>query len=628
MSDERRSLASRRAYLAASLGGVASLAGCPSPHDRRRGAPTETETPTETATPTETPEPTATEPATVGEDVLVDQVGYRPADEKVAVVRTAAKAFDVVDVDSRSVVQRGELGAEIDDDASGDTVRQADFSDLSTPGTYALRTRDGSVGSYVFTVDEGVYGEALAATCRAYTLRRSNTDIDDDVTGLDRRPGHTQDSEAKLYFSDEFHDEGERIDVAGGWYDAADYGKYVPLAAVSVAQLLLAYERNPGVFESGDLGIDAALADETVPESLPDLLAEARFELEWLEKMQRGDGAVYHKVAGTEWPPFAPPATDTKQRYVFGLSTFNTAQFAGAMALAARVYEEYDPAFAARALENAEAAWSFLLDNPEPYFRHDEGQGSGSTDYEKPGGQGDDGDRFWAAAELLKTTGESQYADYLEREHADQFSARPRPVEWYRTFPLGQWAYYTADAAAPDRRSSVGDAFLAYADNEVKQIREDGYNVALAGDQYYWGSARVAVAEAVLLLMANAVEADEAYVDAALDQVHYVLGRTPTTRSYVTGVGENPPEQPHDRLSASVDVSIPGYLVGGPNADGGDPVLDEYLESEQPPPAKAYVDDQGAFAANSVSTEYSAPLVFALSHFTVGDAVRPPKDEE
>jgi len=45
MSDERQSFASRRAYLAASLGGVTSLAGCPSPYDRRRGAPTETETP-------------------------------------------------------------------------------------------------------------------------------------------------------------------------------------------------------------------------------------------------------------------------------------------------------------------------------------------------------------------------------------------------------------------------------------------------------------------------------------------------------------------------------------------------------------------------------------------------------
>ncbi|SFR88356.1 endoglucanase [Halomicrobium zhouii] len=628
MSDERRSLASRRAYLAASLGGVTSLAGCPSPYDRRRGVPTETETPTETATPTETPQPTVTEPATVGKDVLVDQVGYRPGDEKVAVVRTPAEAFDVVDVDSRSVVESGELGDEIDDESSGDTVRQADFSDLSTPGTYALRTADGSAGSYTFTVDEGVYGEALAATCRAYTLRRSNTEIDDDVTGLELRPGHTQDSEAKLYFSDEFHDEGEQIDVAGGWYDAADYGKYVPLAAVSVAQMLLAHERNPAVFESGQLGIDAALADETAPVWLPGLLAETRFELEWLEKMQREDGAVYHKVAGTEWPSFAPPAADTQQRYVFGLSTFGTAQFAGAMALAARVYEEYDPAFASRALENAEAAWSFLLDNPEPYFRHDEGQNGGSSSYRNPGTLGDAGDRFWAAAELLKTTGESQYADYLEREHADQFSAKPWPVEWYRTFPLGQWAYYTADAAAPDRRSSVEDAILAYADSQVQQIRRDGYNVALTEGQYYWGSTRVAIGEAVLLLVANAVEADEAYVDAALDQVHYVLGRTPTTRSYVTGVGKNPPEHPHDRISASADVTIPGYLVGGPNKDGGDPVLDEYIESEQPPPAKAYVDDQGAFAANSVSTEYSAPLVFALSHFTVGDAVRPQADDE
>ncbi len=627
---------------------MAALAGCPGRGERGVGTGDGTRTETETGNgdrkterTAEATEMTEDEPALDaddgrGEDVLVDQVGYRPGDAKAAVVRTDADTFDVVDAGSGSVVASGDLSDPIDDENSGDTVRRAEFGDLTDPGTYVVAVDGGSVASHRFAVGEDVYGRTLAELCRAYTLKRSNTAIDDDVTGLDVGPGHPQDAEAELFFTDEFREEGEMLDVSGGWYDAGDYGKYVPPAAVTVGQLLLAYERNPDVFEPGQLAVDAALADgesggadgegggaggDADGSDLPDLLAEVRFELEWLERMQRPDGAVYHKVAGTEWPGFVRPTADARDRYVFGLSTYGTAQYAGAMAMAARAYEEYDAAFAERALANAESAWEYLEAHPEPHFRRDEGQDGGSGAYEKPEGEGDAEERLWAAAELLRTTGEGRYADWIESEAADLLTSRPTPVTWADAKLLGQWAYYRADAADPEFRSAVGDALVEYADDVVAHVESDGYDVALATDDYHWASAKLAVAKGSVCLLADAVEGDERYRDAALDQVHYVLGRTPTGYSYVTGAGENPPRNTHDRIRASTGTYVPGYLVGGPNANGGDPALDGLIEAEDPAPAKCYVDERPSFASNEWAIDYSAPLVFALSHFASGAGV-------
>jgi len=400
-----------------------------------------------------------------------------------------------------------------------------------------------------------------------------------------------------------------------------------PLAAVSVAQLLLAYERNPDVFESGTLGIDAALADGTVHDSLPGLLAETRFELGGWRRCSARTGPSTRRSPAPSGPRSPrrrrTPSSGTCSACRRSAPPSSPARWHSPPASTRRTTRVRCSRPSRTRRRPGRTSWT-----PESYFRHDDGQSSGSTSYRKPGNLGDGGDRFWAAAELLKTTGESQYADYLEREHADQFSARPWPVEWYRTFPLGQWAYYTADAAAPDRRSSVGDAFREYADNEVQQIRRDGYNVALTEGQYYWGRRGSPSPRRSSFSWRTPSRPTRAYVEAALDQVHYVLGRTPTTKSYVTGVGKNPPEHPHDRLQRQYRRGRSRLPRRRSQQGRRRPGARRVHRIPATAAGEGVPRRPGAFAANSVSSEYSAPLVFALSHFTVGDAVQPPENEE
>jgi len=331
-----------------------------------------------------------------------------------------------------------------------------------------------------------------------------------------------------------------------------------------------------------------------VHDSLPGLLAETRFELGGWRRCSARTGPSTRRSPAPSGP------RSPRRRRTPSSGTCSACRRSAPPSSPARWHSppastrEDDPRSLLAPLENAEAAWSYLLDTPESYFRHDDGQSSGSTSYRKPGNLGDGGDRFWAAAELLKTTGESQYADYLEREHADQFSARPWPVEWYRTFPLGQWAYYTADAAAPDRRSSVGDAFREYADNEVQQIRRDGYNVALTEGQYYWGRRgspsprRSSFSWRTPSRPTRGVRRGgprPGPLRPRSDADDQILRHR--RRQEPAGAPARPPPAPVPTRT------FPATSSAVPTRDGGDPVLDEYIESQQPPPAKAYLDDQG-----------------------------------
>jgi len=547
---------------------------------------------------------------------LVDQVGYRPGDEKRAVVRADADTFTVREAGGDEVAS-GDLSEPVEDAASGDTVRHARFDDVSAPGEYVV-SADG-VESAPFRVGEGVWGETLAEVGRRFTLRRANTAIEDPVTGLDLAAGHPQDREAELYFGDEFHDEGEAVDVHGGWYDAGDYGKYVPPAAVTVAQLLIAYEENPDTFEVGQFAMPEGVSEGERAAGMPDILAEAKFELEWFDRMQRPDGALYHKVAGTSWPGMdVRPAEDTQTRYVFGLSTYGTAMGAGAFAMAARIYREFDADFADRMRENAVAADEYLRENPASSFRSDPGQNDGSGGYRK---DADAAERFWAAAELLKTTGEDRYAEYVDAELGGQVGSRARHVGWADANLLGKWAYYTAEAGSDDHTETIAEELTAAGDRLASRVANEGYNVSLGSDDYFWGSNSAALGNGLVLLTADAVEGSETYRAAARDQVHYVLGRTPTDRGYVTGSGERDPRNPHSRLAASTGVNVPGNVVGGPNHDGGDPELDSFLSEDDPAPAKSYLDVQGSWASNEPALDYAAPLIPLLAAFTPAEAV-------
>lgn len=117
------------------------------------------------------------------------------------------------------------------------------------------------------------------------------------------------------------------------------------------------------------------------------------------------------------------------------------------------------------------------------------------------------------------------------------------------------------------------------------------------GSQYYWGCNGTVGRQAVNLQVANLLSPNPKYTDATLDIIAHLFGRNYYGRSYVTGLGINPPMHPHDRRSAAdgVESPWPGYLVGGGRS------------------ATDWVDKQEDFSRNEIAINWQAGLVYALA---------------
>src|SRR5665647_3048463 len=70
--------------------------------------------------------------------ILVNQIGYYPEAQKVALIRSTSGTFEVIDAATGKRVFKGIPGEPQYWSFSGDTVRAADFSALKKPGTYRL----------------------------------------------------------------------------------------------------------------------------------------------------------------------------------------------------------------------------------------------------------------------------------------------------------------------------------------------------------------------------------------------------------------------------------------------------------------------------------------------------------
>jgi endoglucanase len=83
--------------------------------------------------------------------------------------------------------------------------------------------------------------------------------------------------------------------VSGGWYDAADHGKYVVNGGVALWTLQNMIERLQAkntlnsAFPSGRLSLPSTMGDGGSSLQISDLLAESRIEMEWMLKMQAPD---------------------------------------------------------------------------------------------------------------------------------------------------------------------------------------------------------------------------------------------------------------------------------------------------------------------------------------------------
>jgi endoglucanase len=246
--------------------------------------------------------------------VRVNQLGYLPSGPKRASLvteRTEPLPWQLLDA-SQEEVAAGTTTPRGEDRTADENVQVISFDDVTATGTGFTLVADGET-SHPFAIATDLYGGLARDALGYFYLARSGIDIDGSLVGDEyaRPAGHlgvapnTGDVAAGCQAPQPWNDgwtcDGT-FDVRGGWYDAGDQGKYVVNGGIAVHQVLDTWERalvanGREAAEKGPLG-DGTAAIPEAGNGVPDVLDEARWELEWMQRMQvpRGFAGRGHGV--------------------------------------------------------------------------------------------------------------------------------------------------------------------------------------------------------------------------------------------------------------------------------------------------------------------------------------------
>jgi len=555
--------------------------------------------------------------------VRVNQLGYLPKAAKwAAAVIDAAEPVDWELVDSNGKIAASgktiPLGIDL---SSNDPLHRIDFSAFKKEGTgYVLKAAGAE--SFPFDIAADLYHGLSKDAMRYFYLNRSGIALDESLAGeWAHGPWYASDAETRPFsgkdsFGVEWPERGYVLNASRGWFDAGDYGKYVVNGGISVWTLLNIYERNPSQFPDGSLGIPEA------GNKIPDILDEARFEMDFMLGMQVPEGydqagMAHHKLHEPVWSPMPyRPAERTDDRFAFAPSTAATLNLAASAAQMARLIKPFDDAYSARCLAAAERAWKAAKENPEFKYGRIPGNGGGNYDDFNL-----EDEYYWAAAELFITTGSAVYKDEIAKAlGSDKILAAPigpnGPMYWGGVATLGHLSLaLNGDAIGEAERATIGSLIINGADRYLGQIRDEGYLVPMF--EYEWGSSSSVLNKMILMAYAYDATGTKEYLDGFAISMDYLLGRNALCKSFVAGYGKNPVHYPHHRFWADDPDSgypppPPGALSGGPNEKANDDATSFMVAKVAR--SKRYADDIRSFSTNEVAINWNAPLAWAASY--------------
>lgn len=521
--------------------------------------------------------------AAFGATAFINQVGYRADDAKEFTLLDGNGPVEIVDANGQTVLTASPSTASYWD-GSEQNVSLVDFSDLKVPGTYSIRIGGQEVRKDLKVTDK-TFEDVTKAALKWFYYQRASMELEQTYAGQWKRAaGHTNPTAQKHNSAG-----SGSINTSKGWYDAGDYGRYIVNSGITTYTLLSLFEHYPEYFKTLKWNIPAE-------GTLPDLLAEIKYNLDWMLTMQDTDGGVFHKLTSLEFPGDVMPAKDTEPVYVIGKGSAATFDFAAVMATASRVYKDYDATFAAQCLEAAKKAYAWGIQNPKVSFKN-----PGDV---KTGEYGDwgalDDEKLFAGTELYIATNDASYKQNISEAGVPNWG------------DVSGLAVYGAATYGGDANSK--QILLAKAD-EFANRATTGFGVVMAAEDYVWGSNAVAANQGIWLLHAYYLTGEQKYYNGARKVMDYLLGKNPLNMSFMTGFGTTSPKKPHHRPSTADGVSapVPGMLVGGPQNDDNSDVGGESWQCSdytKPQPALSYVDNRCSYASNEVAINWNAPFAY------------------
>jgi len=602
---------------------------------------------------------------------VVDQFGYLPDSQKIAVLRDPQTGYDadksftpgasisLVNMTTGTTVLTAApapWNTGTTDSSSGDKAWWFDFSSVTAPGTYAVVDSTQNLRSPSFKIAADVYKPVLKHALRTFFYQRAGFAKQlpfAEAAWVDGAShiGAGQDKNARLY-SAKGNATTEK-DLSGGWYDAGDYNKYTSWAADYVITLLHAYIENPSAWTD----------DFNIPESgngIPDILDEVKWGLDWLKKMQdaTGNNSVLSIVSLSH---ASPPSSATGASYYGSATTNATISTAAAFAFASKVFADQNNAglttYAADLKTRAEAAWVWSVANPSVvFYNNDDSKTAGSGGIGAGQQEIDDAGRAlkkrMAAVYLYAATSGAAYKTHIEAEYnkADLKNF----ADSFREMENTSLLYY---ANLPGVTPAVATNITTWFKNDMSgsdnwgamTSKKDPYMAYI--NYYGWGSNSTKSGKGSMfmdLIKFNISGTDATQAkNAAQTYIHYIHGVNPQGMVYLSnmyslGVHSSVNEFYHswftdgsakwDRVGTSTFGPAPGFLTGGANPSydwdsnctSGNPNAGCGMAAPNPPkgqPAqKAYKDFNTSWPINSWSvTEnscgYQSTYLRLLSKF-------------
>lgn len=493
-------------------------------------------------------------PGWVREPALqVSQVGYHPRQPKHAVVELDPKAAILEDVElirldaenpgAEEVVLRG-AGRDME---WGHFLRyrylRFDFSSVTTPGLYQVKY--GETRTHAFQIHPDVYRAHVwqptletflpVQMCHMrvndrYRVWHDACHLDDArmaPTDLNHFDGYVQGPSTLTRYASGAH--VPHLD-RGGWHDAGDHDLRVESQADTVYGLALAYESFGLTYDNTSIDQEHRVVELQRPDGQPDALQQIEHGLLSIVGGYRAMGRLYRGIitptlrqyvllgdpaAGTDNqvfqtranpPPVGLPGGPDDNWVFTEENPGRELSVAAALAAGARVLREFNPSLSKESLAAAKALWKDT---------------KGGTDLERVAG----------AVELLLTTGDAQYLEFLVKNQsviADNFAK----VGWI----VGRSLTKVED---PSYRDALFAAARKHHQDVELAARKSPYGIPY--EPNIWGAGWSIQRFGAEQYYLHASFPEVFPPDYALDALNFVLGCHPgsNTVSFASGVGAN-----------------------------------------------------------------------------------------
>ncbi|XP_077864543.1 endoglucanase E-4-like [Saccoglossus kowalevskii] len=379
-------------------------------------------------------------------------------------------------------------------------------------------------------------------------------------------------------------------DLSGGYYDAGDHLKIVLPMAHTLTIVAWGYLRYPDAY-------DACRQTENVKDMLrwgADYLLKVYPEVNVLY-FQVGDINLDHSVwIRAEDMTMDRPALKANIEYT---ACDVAAETAAALAAINIVFKDDDPVYAHTCLSKSEELYNYAMSHSKA------GLGSAPV-YQNPVYTDE---LVWAMLWLYKATGIDSYLSQAIQRYDAYNIALPNydSFSWKNKNPgIG---VMLARIIGTDISSSYKVDVKVFVNRWLYDVPRTPLKLAYVAD---WGTLRAAASTSfIALMMAEMGTKPRIYREFATQQINYMLGDA--GRSYVVGLGKNPPQRAHHRDGACPldtkcgwakcftsdpnPIVLTGGLVGGPDI------------------TDAFDDNRANYAQTEVALEYNAAFQSAVA---------------